>query len=183
MNMIFQLPEEAAQQAAQQWQKHIEAVREWKRTQTVFKHWPFPVAVFAIAGDINMGYYLAIKSGMHHRVPHRLWAYRVCNSPTLSVVSSEQTASEWATGPVSEEELAHDYEPYWLGEHPAVLFDNKPLSRRPLFVYPENFVVPKQEREIVDRLMDRTDVEEAVIITKSPMILSDFINDCISVWP
>jgi hypothetical protein len=182
MNMKFELPMEATQQLARVWNDHILDTMLWVKTNETGMYLPFPIAVFAMANDINLGYYLAVKSGMNHRIPHRLWAERVCGAKSLSVINSSTTPGNESTSSfVSEGELSRDYEPYWLGEAPSAVFTNSSLPATPLFVYPENSLVPKMEREFVQKLCDRKDIASAVIITKSSVMLSDFYGPCICV--
>jgi hypothetical protein len=175
MNMKFDLPKEAKEHLARVWKEHIRDTKYTKMTKT-----EFPIAVFAMANDINLGYYLAVQSGMNHRIPHRLWAERVCGAKSLSIINADIARSgEHTSGQLTAEELSRDYEPYWLGDAPSTVFANGALPANPLFVYPENYLVPKVEREFVHKLYQRTDIKSAVIITKSSVMLSDFHAPCI----
>ncbi len=181
MNMKFDLPKEAKEHLEKVWVEHILDTMLWTKTNKAAKSITFPIAVFAMANDINLGYYLAVQSGMNHRIPHRLWAERVCGAATLSVVNSNTHGNEHISSQLNAEELSRDYEPYWLGDHPSTVFTGGVLPENPLFVYPENYLVPKVEREFVHKLYQRTDIKSVVIITKSSVMLSDFPAPCICV--
>lgn len=43
-----------------------------------------------------------------------------------------------------------------------------------LFVYPEHSLVPWQQQQFVNRLAKREEVKNGIIITSSPMLVSDF---------
>jgi hypothetical protein len=183
MNMKFQVPIEQEVAIMKVFDDHIDNVRT-NFAQSNKKHlFPKPVSVFAIANDINLGYFMAMKSGLNHRIPHRLWAERVCNSPKVGVINAGAGAHEWESVPVGWEELTRDYEPYWLGEDPTNVFKNPqyPFPSPALFVYPENYLVPKQEREFVHLLMEDNELHEAVVFTKSSVMLSDFLAEFIVV--
>ncbi len=54
--------------------------------------------------------------------------------------------------------------------------DSQLYPERSLFVYPEHDMVIWQQREFVDRLCQSPNVKQVVIITTSPIIISDFFD-------
>lgn len=158
---------------------HIQEVA--RTTSETFPFMKKPIATFAIRDNMGLGYYLAVKSGLQHRIPHRLWAERLCNGPLAMVDASG--ANEWQSCRVSERELGRDYEPYWLGENPLnVLRDPQyPFPERALFVFPENFMCPNQERAFIAALIDDENFHQGVLITKSPLLLGEFVGEHICI--
>ena len=57
------------------------------------------------------------------------------------------------------------------------VFEGKPLPEFVIFVYPEHSLVPKQEQQFVNRLIEGyPDVKRIIIITTSAVILTDAIS-------
>lgn len=57
------------------------------------------------------------------------------------------------------------------------VFEGKPLPQRVMFVYPEHTLVPRQQQQFVHRLVaNYPDVREVIIITTSPVIISDAVT-------
>lgn len=140
------------------------------------------LGVIAIGDHVDTGYSLAYRSGLDHRMSKHNRAWVLVHSPTLTVTpgrigSCEQTAQMTA------EFAMRELEPWYLGCSPMALFDLFLQVQYPstaLFVYPENHLVAKQEREFIDRLVNRHDTDTMIVITKSPVLLSDMLREAIT---
>ena len=50
-----------------------------------------------------------------------------------------------------------------------------------LFVYPENWLTPKYLTQFIDKVVKDDRVKHAIVITKSPVILTDCVQDAVTV--
>lgn len=131
----------------------------------------------------SVGPMIAWSSGFEHRMSAAHRAFNLCNSPTLQFVDSRMSYSPFQTVPMSIAEAKREIKEYsYLGCDVTPLFEHFEVKypERALFLYPENFVVPNQERQIVDLILKRPETSRVFIITKSPLIISDMMDE--AVW-
>lgn len=142
-----------------------------------------PIAVIAITESNYHGLAMAYLSGLAHRVSPSHARWRAVHSPTL--------LTQWDSNPheavvMNTEEALDFVEPHFLGASVEGLFDPRlKASYDPeapsLFVYPENALTPKFSGRVTDEIVKRPDISSAIIITKYPVILTDFFGPCVTV--
>lgn len=139
------------------------------------------IGAIAIRDDWDHGVHIAYKSGMPHRVSKKLHAWRKVHNRSLSVVSPGEYHNENQPQPLTWEEVESDLEPWYLGANPQALFEDYMMRvtwpETVLFLYPENWLVPKQIQALMSRIIDEPSIKTAFVITKDSTVLSDFFSD------
>lgn len=140
------------------------------------------IGALAIADNVDTGYSLAYRSGCEHRMSkhNRAWllVHGSLQATAGRIGSSEQSA------PINITTAKHELEPWYLGCSPRPLFDKWESVTYPdpaLFVYPENFLVPKQQVSFVSLALRRSDIQTLILITKNPVFLTDLHQEAILV--
>lgn len=141
----------------------------------------------AITDHVDTGYAMAYLSGLDHRMSNFNRAWSLVHTPALTVLSG-QLGNSLQSAAMTVEFAKRELDVQYLGCR--VPFGRGPLfdtfeqvvyPNPALFVYPENWLVPKQQQQFVNLLVKRVDIQRAIIITKNPLILTDFLSEAIQV--
>lgn len=138
------------------------------------------IGVMAIVDCYEDGPLLAYASGMPHRVSKKNHTWNLVHGP-LSVVSNGTPYNNEQSHSIPDSNIMsieYDY----LGESTYPLFGGASVDYgfQALFLYPENTLVAKDLVRFVNEVCKTLPLEtEVLIITKSPVILTDFPQEAV----